>query len=133
MANRSWGTASATSVLALLLLALGACTTTTATGSIRGLPTRYGRLSGSVGPGAPPNGTIPNLVLTFSNGTTTLRATVIDGKYQIDLPAGTWDVRSEGLCATGLSVTAGAWQQDGLVYPTAQCQSLAGPPTSTTS
>ena len=101
-------------------------------GSIDTLPTGYGRLSGSVGPGAPPDGTIPNLVLTFSDGTTTLHTTVIRGRYQIDLPAGSWDVRSEGVCATGLSVTAGTWQQDGLVYPTAQCQSLAGPPPPTT-
>lgn len=98
--------------------------------SLQGLPAGYGRLSGSVGPGAPPNGTVPNIVLTFSRGGMTFHATVNAGKYQIDLPAGTWDVRSsDGVCATGLSVAAGGAQRDDLVYPMGGCQDLTGPPT----
>ena len=101
-----------------------------ASGSLQGLPSGYGRLSGSVGPGAPPNGTIPDMVLTFSRGAVTFNATVRGGVYQIDLPAGTWDVSSpDGVCATGLSVAAGGAQRDDLVYPIGGCQDLAGPPT----
>lgn len=129
MAGRRWGIGLAKSLLAVLVLGVGACTNTATNGSTHGLPTGYGRLSGTVGPGAPPNGTIPDMVLTFSNGATSLRAAVKGGKYQIDLPAGRWDVRSPGgVCATGLSVAAGGLQRDDLVYPMGGCQDLGAPP-----
>lgn len=125
-----WGTVSAASLAAgALSLGLSSCSsTTTGSNSTQGLAAGFGRLSGSVGPGVPPSGTIPNMVLTFSSATSSFRTTVIGGKYEIDLPAGSWDVRSSnGVCATGISVTAGAWQRDNLGYPMAQCQSLSGP------
>ena len=127
--GRSRGPGLAIPLLAVLVFGLGACTSAATSGSMRGLPAGYGRLSGSVGPGAPPNGTIPNMVLTFSNGTTSVGVAVKGGKYQIDLPAGRWDVRSpDGVCASGLSVAAGGWQRDDLVYPMGGCQDLGTPP-----
>jgi hypothetical protein len=95
------------------------------------IPQGEGRLSGRLGPGAPPSGTVPNsIVLTFTSGRQ-VTTTAVAGMYQVDLPPGVWSVRSAdgNLCATGLQVTAGGTQQDDLTYPLAGCQDLSGPPT----
>ena len=117
-------------IAAALIGGMSGCSSAASTS---GLAVGYGRLSGHIGPGAPPDGTTPNIVLSFSSGNKTARATETRGTYTIDLPAGVWDVRSPaGVCATGIRVIAGAWQRDDLAYPTGQCQSLEGPPTPAT-
>jgi hypothetical protein len=95
-----------------------------------GIPPGQGRVAGRVGPGAPPNGTVPTLVLTFTTGSVTVSVTAPHGVYQVDLAPGTWSVRSDDgkACATGLRVTAGGASRDDLIYPTFSCQDLSGPP-----
>ena len=101
--------------------------------SLKGIPPGDGRLAGHVTPGTPPNGTVPTMILTFSNGSSTVQATVTKGAYQVDLPAGVWSVRSQGgVCATGISVHVGAWQRDDLGFPIVGCQDLSGPPVPST-
>jgi hypothetical protein len=108
------------------MLAFAGCSTehpTLASGS--------GRLAGHVGPGRPgENRQIPQLTLEFSDGTSNVKTTVNDGVYTLDLPAGTWDVRSDddNVCATGLRVVAAARQSADLIWPSGSCQDLSGPP-----
>src|SRR5438105_12374285 len=85
-----------------------------------GIPPGQGRVAGRVGPGAPPNGTVPTLVLTFRTGSVKVSVTAAHGVYQVDLAPGIWSVRSDDgmACATGIRVTAGAVQGGDLIYPT---------------
>ena len=114
-------------VAAVLLACFGAsCSTGQA-----GLAGGEGRLAGRVGPGSPEaNGVIPALRLTFSDGKTTVKTTVDDGSYSVDLPAGTWQVHSDdgGVCATGLRVAAAGSQRSDLMWPTGFCADYSGPP-----
>jgi len=90
-----------------------------------------GRLVGRLGPGTPPANTVPaTLALTFGSSVMTVQAQARMGVYRVDLPEGRWSVRSADgkVCALGILVTAGAWQRDDLIYPTASCQDLSGPP-----
>jgi hypothetical protein len=117
----------------LLSAAMVACSSpskATFPSNTKGIPAGKGRLTGRVGPGAPPAGTVPRLTLTFSNGTATKTAAVTAGTYQVDLPPGVWSVRSPDgrVCASGLHVGSDAWQRDDLMYPIAGCQDLAPPP-----
>jgi len=99
--------------------------------SLAGLAAGEGRLTGQVGPGRPgENGVIPPLTLTFSDGNRTVKATVLNGRYTVDLPAGTWEVRSDDsdLCATGIKVGTMALQRNDLLWPVGSCQDLSGPP-----
>jgi outer membrane murein-binding lipoprotein Lpp len=99
--------------------------------TVAGLAAGSGRLAGHVGPGRPGDDSPrPALTLTFNDGKSTVHTTVHDGTYTVDLPAGTWDVRSDdaSLCATGLAVRAAAWQSNDLGWPFGGCQDLSGPP-----
>jgi hypothetical protein len=95
-----------------------------------GLAAGAGRLSGHVGPGRPGENVVPALTLTFSNGKTSVKTTVHDSRYTVDLPAGTWEVHADdgNLCATGLRVTARASQRNDLLWPSGSCQDHSGPP-----
>lgn len=116
--------------MAVTLSVAGCSTGGPAVPSMKGLATGYGRLVGHVAPGAPPSGTVPDMTLTFSNGSRTVEAVVHSGSYQVDLPAGVWSAHSPaGVCANGISVRAGAWQRDDLGFPMGQCQQLSPPPT----
>jgi hypothetical protein len=96
---------------------------------LKGLGPGMGRLAGKIGPGVPPNGTVPNMMLVFTDGNRTVRAVARDGSYQVDLPAGVWNVTGPvGVCATGIHVSPAAWQSDDLGYPMAQCQDLSVSP-----
>jgi hypothetical protein len=100
-------------------------------GNEKGPAAGAGRLTGQVGPGRPEgNGVVPALTLTFRDGKTSVKTTVQDGVYSVDLPAGTWDVHSDDgdLCATGLRVAPGASQRNDLLWPTGSCQDHSGPP-----
>lgn len=100
---------------------------------LAGLAPGEGRLTGQVGPGRPgENGVIPPLTLTFSDGNRTVKATVLNGSYSVDLPAATWEVRSDdsNLCATGIKVGAMALHRSDLLWPVGSCQDLSGPPSS---
>jgi hypothetical protein len=113
----------------------GSNTPTSTSQSLAGLAAGQGRLTGQVGPGRPgENGVIPPLTLTFSDGNRTVKATVLDGRYTVDLPAGTWEVRSDdaNLCATGIKVGTMASQRNDLLWPVGSCQDLSGPPASPT-
>ena len=108
-----------------------ASTSTTVSSDLAGLAVGAGRLTGQVGPGRPgENGAIPDLTLSFSDGRTTIKATVHDARYTVDLPAGTWEVHSDdgNVCATGLRVAAAAVQNSDLIWPSGSCQDLSGPP-----
>lgn len=105
--------------------------TTTTSNVLAELAPGSGRLAGHVGPGRPRDkGTIPPLTLEFSDGNITVKTTTHNGGYTVDLPAGTWEVHADdgNLCATGLSVVAGARQSDALIWPSGTCQDLSGPP-----
>jgi hypothetical protein len=97
-----------------------------------GPPSGSGRVTGYVGPGRPGDNTpIPSLTLRFSDGRRTVETTVEDGRYTVDLPAGTWEVHSDddNVCATGLRVVAAASQRNDLIWPSGSCQDHSGPPT----
>lgn len=119
-------------VVAALLVIVGAtsCACRSVSANLTGLPLGYGRLIGHVGPGAPPDGFVPDMTLTFSNGSQQFRASVMNHQFKVDLPAGTWSVKSADgdVCATNIPVRAGDIQSDDLGYPMAQCQDLGGPP-----
>lgn len=86
---------------------------------------------GSVGPGRPPDGKAPErLELTFSGPADATRTTIArDGRYEVTLPAGTWDVRAADgqACAIGLVVQGGTSQRVDLLYPTGECLSVSPP------
>ena len=105
--NRQLPSARALITVAAVIIWLSSCSVSPDTA---GLAPGYGRLTGHVGPGVPPAGSVPKMVLTFSNGEQTVETTAAKGTYTFDLPAGVWDARSpNGVCATGISVTAGSW------------------------
>jgi hypothetical protein len=99
---------------------------------LQDIPVGEAVLEGRVGPGSPPSGSVPTMMLTFTNANgVQVSAEVINGLYQVYLPPGSWGVRAadSSVCATGISVPAsGAWYRDDLVYPMSGCQDLAGPP-----
>ena len=83
-----------------------------------------GALHGRVGPGAPPGGDVPeSLDLLFESGSEQVRTTARDGEYEIELPAGTWDVRTgDGkACSLDVLVQGATRQRLDLVYP-ADCR-----------
>ena len=83
-----------------------------------------GALHGTIGPGAPPAGDVPaTLEVVFVSGSEQVRATAEDGEYEIRLPAGTWDVRTEDgrACSLGVAVHGATRQRLDLAYP-ADCR-----------
>lgn len=94
------------------------------------IPPGYGALFGSLGPGIPGHSGPPDLTLVFTQGARRVETQAIGGRYEVFLPAGTWDARSTDgtVCARGLTVGAGGGQSDDLVWPIAGCQDLSGPP-----
>ena len=77
-------------------------------------------LTGSIGPGAPPDGEVPDrLDLVFTRDGQTVRAKAVDGRYEVTLRAGTWDVRTTDgrACATGITLSGGSRQRQDLIYP----------------
>lgn len=88
-------------------------------------------VAGRIGPGAPPDGKVPAaLQLTFTDGEgNTIRSTARDGEYEVALPPGTWDVRSQDgrACVLGITVTAGASYLHDLLYP-GECMRVETPP-----
>jgi hypothetical protein len=116
-------------VLAASLLAVSACA------SDRQLPAppddASAVLVGSVGPGSPPDGDLPDdLELHFSSPGEAARTTVArDGQYEVVLPRGTWEVRAADgrACATGLVLQGGSSQRMDLVYPSGECLSVSPP------
>ena len=83
-----------------------------------------GALHGRVGPGAPPSGDVPaTLEVLFQSGSDQLRTTARDGEYEIELPVGTWDVRTEDgkACTLDVAVQGATRQRVDLVYP-ADCR-----------
>ena len=93
------------------------------------VPAGRGRLSGHLGPGDPPHSRIPPLTLKFIKADAAVTTEVVNGRFQVDLPAGVWEVHSSdgNSCATGLTVHAGALQSTDLVYPLNGCQNLSPP------
>ena len=140
--NLRWCGGGRVALLVSAALVMGACSAEQATSdagrfsngldtSVAGLGSGHGRLAGHVGPGRPGvDGPIPAMTLGFSNGATTVEATVHDGVYSVDLPAGRWEVHGDAgnVCATGLSVAPGGWQSADLIWPNGSCQDLGGPP-----
>jgi hypothetical protein len=112
--------------------ACSSSSTHTLKADVAGIPSGEGRLAGHLRPGAPPSkGTVPSAVtLTFSQGATAVSVVATGGRYEVDLAPGVWNVRSTdgNVCATGLTVAAGGWQEDDLVYPLGGCQDHAPPP-----
>ena len=88
-------------------------------------------LVGRLGPGAPPDGGVPDRIeLVFSGRSGgSVTTTARDGRYQVTLPPGTWDVRSTDgkACANGIELRGGARYQKDLVYP-GECFDAAPPP-----
>ena len=83
-----------------------------------------GALHGTIGPGAPPAGDVPaTLEVVFVRGSEQVRTTAQDGEYEIRLPAGTWDVRTEdgGACSLEVAVQGATRQRLDLAYP-ADCR-----------
>lgn len=89
-------------------------------------------LVGRLGPGVPPDGEVPGQIeLVFTNEAgATVSTTARDGRYEVTLSPGTWNVRaSDGkACATGLAVNGGARQRNDLAYPAGECTDAAPPP-----
>lgn len=88
-----------------------------------------GTLSGSLGPGAPPEGDVPaRIELVFTQADKEARVTAVDGSYEIDLPVGTWNVTSEDgkACALGIQVVGASRQGHDLVYP-GECSMVSLP------
>ena len=93
------------------------------------LPLGKGALEGRLGPGPPGStGPVPDIALTFISGTQEVTTTAIGGVYEVFLAPGTWSVHGSGVCDTGLTVGAAAWQRDDLMWPLQGCQDLSGPP-----
>jgi hypothetical protein len=115
-------------VAACLTAGLVGCSSGPLRPSRDGLAAGDGRVAGHLV--GPPGGPAPALTLAFTDGARTVKAVVAKGVYTLDLPAGVWGVRSTDgrACATGLHVSADAWQRADFVYPTTECQNLAGPP-----
>lgn len=78
-----------------------------------------GVLTGDIGPGVPPHGAVPDLTLIFTSRKGRFQSAAEGGHYRVELPAGTWTVRSTDgrACATGVTVGASAEQRTDLVYP----------------
>lgn len=93
-----------------------------------------GTLTGSLGPGAPPEGEVPAQIgLIFRRADTEVRVAAVKGNYEIDLPVGTWNVTSEDgkACAVGIQIVGASRQRHDLVYPTGECFTVrtpSGPP-----
>lgn len=89
-------------------------------------------LVGSLGPGAPPDGEVPGEVRLVFTGETgaTVTTTAREGRYEVTLSPGTWNVRaSDGkACANGIAVTGGARHRNDLSYPAGGCMDAAPPP-----
>ena len=89
-------------------------------------------LVGRLGPGVPPDGEAPDQVelVFFGEAGATVTTTARDGRYEVTLSPGTWNVRaSDGkACANGLAVTGGSRQRNDLVYPASGCTDAAPPP-----
>ena len=95
--------------------------------ALSGIPDGWGRVAGRVGPRLPGQPDPQPVTLTFTRGQESMQTTAIGGVYEIELPRGTWNVRGQGVCATGLHVSAGAWERADLTFP-GGCQDLSGPP-----
>lgn len=109
-----------TVVAMAILLVLSGC------GAESKVPTdsSIGALHGRVGPGAPPSGDVPaTLDVVFASGSEQVRTTARDGEYEIELPAGTWDVRTADgkACSLDVAVQGATRQRVDLVYP-ADCR-----------
>ena len=107
-------------VVPVLLLAVAGCAWRSE------VPTdpAVGAVHGRVGPGAPPEGEVPaRLDVVFTRGDEQVRATARDGEYELELPAGRWDVRTaDGLgCDLDVVVQGAVRQAVHLLYP-ADCE-----------
>lgn len=83
-----------------------------------------GALHGRVGPGVPPAGDVPaTLEVVFRSGSEQVRTTARDGEYEVELPVGTWDVRTgDGLaCSLDVAVQGATRQRLDLAHP-ADCR-----------
>lgn len=87
--------------------------------STKGIPPGEGRLAGRVGPATPSQGRPSRLTLIFTQGTTKVQSTAMNGVYRLLLPTGRWSVSAVGggVCVKGIKVEAGAWQREDLIYP----------------
>ena len=102
------------------MLALSGCGTDSEVPTDSGV----GALHGRVGPGVPPDGDVPaSLDVVFLSGSERLQTTAREGEYALELPAGTWDVRtSDGkACSLGVVVHGATRQRLDLVHP-ADCR-----------
>lgn len=91
----------------------------------------FGRLSGLLGPGVPPQGGVPDPIdLRFTHGTEVVAAQAQGGRFAVDLRPGTWSVAAvDGrACMSGIDIQAGASYHHDLVYPANGCQDTAAPP-----
>ena len=126
--------------LAALSTTAGCSTAEVASSDIEDIPTRdfadlrsSGLVVGKLGPGAPPNNTLPSSVtLVFTQGDRSVEVTAKGGQYRAELPPGSWKVRSTDAlaCASGLDATVGALHRYDLVYPLQGCQDLSAAPDS---
>jgi hypothetical protein len=109
-----------TAVASAMVMTLSGCVTASKVPTDSGI----GALHGRVGPGAPPAGDVPaTLDVLFVSGSEQLRTTAREGEYEIQLPAGTWDVRTgDGkACSLDVEVQGATRQRLDLAYP-ADCR-----------
>jgi hypothetical protein len=89
-----------------------------------------GVLTGSLGPGVPPDGGVPARIdLLFTLADRTIEVAARDGMYEVELPTGTWDVRSTDgrTCVLGITVSGASRQRHDLIYP-GECMVVQAPP-----
>jgi hypothetical protein len=95
--------------------------------------TSTGLVVGRLGPGTPPRNEVPaEVTLVFQQGENRVEVVSANGQYRVELPPGTWQVRStdELTCASGIEATVAALRRYDLVYPLQACADLSGPPDS---
>ena len=89
-----------------------------------------GVLTGSLGPGVPPDGGVPARIdLLFTLADRTIEVAARDGRYEVELPTGKWDVRSTDgrTCVLGITVSGASRQYQDLIYP-GECRVVEQPP-----